>query len=336
MARILIPGGGIVNDGDTGTHHLQTGKGFYFFESVAAGNTVQAPVGTITYTGLAPTVVSTEKNVSEVPAGAIAYTGLAPTIDDGADQANTAEIPAGAISYTGLAPTVVSTDKNISEVPVGAIAYTGLAPTIDDGLDLTNTAQIPAGAITYTGLAPSVVATEKNIAEVPAGAIAYTGLAPTVDDGTPDPSVVQVPAGAIAYVGYAPSVDDGTTPPVPYDVSWKGGGRILRKGKMPEWWDEWDEPQPKTDKEPPKSDSKERIAELAANIELPKKKAQVVPLPKKPALQKKAEPQKQPEKPKPPPTEMELLRRDMDEMVKRTKRMEKRIAALLIILMRRK
>ena len=249
---------------------------------------------------------------------------------------NVVEAPAGAITYVGQAPSVVTTENHISEIPAGAIAYVGQAPTIDDGAALGNISQVPAGAIAYTGLAPAVVTTEKHIAEVPAGAIAYTGLAPTIDDGTPDPSTVQVPVGAIAYTGHAPTIDDGETPPVPYDVSWKGGGRIQRKGSLPKWWEDEEEPQPQ---EVPESDSstKERLAELAAGLPIPKDrpKAPVVELPrKKPAPAKKPAP---PERPAPapkveePPDELEVLKREVRRQAKKMKRLEKAIAALLLL-----
>lgn len=59
------------------------------------------------------------------------------------------------------------------------------------------------------------------------------------------------------------------TPPAVHDIGYKGGGRVQRKGEWPEWWDDEEEPQPK---EAPKS-FKERIAEVAALLPVPKAKA---------------------------------------------------------------
>jgi hypothetical protein len=65
----------------------------------------------------------------------------------------------------------------------------------------------------------------------------------------------------------------GQEPAVPQDTGYKGGGRVLHKGEFPEWWKDWEEPQP--EEEIPKS-AKEQLAELAAG--LPARKPKVVPI----------------------------------------------------------
>lgn len=92
-------------------------------EIAVAGVEITVPVGTLTYTGQAPTVFTGP--VIEVPAGSLTYTGFAPSV----------EIP---FSVT---------------VPVGSLSFTGFAPTPRTGIDIA----VPAGALTYTGFAPIVV-----------------------------------------------------------------------------------------------------------------------------------------------------------------------------------
>lgn len=49
----------------------------------------------------------------------------------------------------------------------------------------------------------------------------------------------------------------------------QGGGRVLVHGRMPKWWKEWEEPQPK--ETPPKTLApRERIAELAGRLGMPR------------------------------------------------------------------
>lgn len=131
---------------------------------------------------------------------------------------------------------------------------------------LANSSEIPVGAITLVGQAPQAVTTEaaSQVAAMPAGAITLTGLAPQIVV----PNTAQMPAGALNLLGRAPTVNDGSVVPVPYDVGWKGGGRVMREGDLPKWWKDEEEPQPAP--ESPEKSSKERIAELAAGLPIPK------------------------------------------------------------------
>ena len=128
-------------------------------------------------------------------------------------------------------------------------------------------------------------------------------------------------------------------PPEPYEIGWTGGGRVMRKGEFPEWWKEEEEPQPQEEKKERKSTA-ERIAEVAETLPIPKpqKSKKVVPIRKK--KQQKSEPKQQPVEPKkevaPPPIapEIQALQSDMKEMVSKMSRMEKRLAAALLLLLR--
>ena len=113
----------------------------------------------------------------------------------------------------------------------------------------------------------------------------------------------------------------------------------MRKGEFPEWWREEEEPQPKETEELKKS-SAEQIAELAETLPIPKRQEtkKVVPLRKK--TPKKAQPKQETIEPKkevvPPPIapEIQALQSDMKEIVNKMSRMEKRLAAALLLLLR--
>ena len=56
---------------------------------------------------------------------------------------------------------------------------------------------------------------------------------------------------------------DNTDPPI------TGGGRVLRKGKLPEWWENWEEPQPTESIPTPPVNIAELIALAASALEMP-------------------------------------------------------------------
>lgn len=55
--------------------------------------------------------------------------------------------------------------------------------------------------------------------------------------------------------------------PVTPVAATQGGGRVLVRGQFPDFWKDWEEPQPKVG--PPEKSSKEEIAELAAELRMP-------------------------------------------------------------------
>lgn len=69
------------------------------------GTTVSVPAGSLTLTGLAPTVTATANVSIDVPAGSLTLTGNAPTVQTTAN----AEIavPSGSLTLTGYAPEVL-------------------------------------------------------------------------------------------------------------------------------------------------------------------------------------------------------------------------------------
>lgn len=159
---------------------------------VSGDTVISVPLGTLTLTGQAPTVVT---NVGvAIPAGTLTLTGFAPTVTTNTVVA----VPAGTLTLTGLAPTVV-TNRTVA-VPAGTLTLTGLAPTV-----VTNVAvSVPAGALTLTGYAPTVVADGSQVVQVPAGTLTLTGFAPDV---IATANVVVSPdVAGLTLTGYAPTV----------------------------------------------------------------------------------------------------------------------------------
>ena len=95
--------------------------------AAGGGTTVTPDVGSISITGLAPTIAQ-PKNVTPA-VGSIAITGYAPSV---ARTENQAVVPGvGSITITGYAPTVVQTSPSQNITPdVGSITITGYAPTV--------------------------------------------------------------------------------------------------------------------------------------------------------------------------------------------------------------
>ena len=213
---------------------------------------------------------------------------------------------AGPITGTGA---LTAQDATISGT--GEITKTGTGALTAGDASISGTGTVSGvGTVTGSGALAAV-----------ASVIAGTGVRETTGSG--------------ALTAQAAQISGGVAPPVPYDISWKGGGRVMRPGQFPEWWKEEEEPQPQEiESEKPKS--KDKLAELAGELSMPKPekkpkkkkpKAKVVPISKPPA--------KAPESPKPEPKPVEAeLRTELEALSKSVKRMEKKLAAALILLLR--
>ena len=107
-------------------------------------------------------------------------------------------------------------------------------------------------------------------------------------DGTP---IVSREGGDDYILVRIQTCDYAVAPPVDNsDPAITGGGRVMRKGQFPEWWEEEEEPQPKPE---PEDTAREKLAEAAAVLPFPKSKNKVPPPPPKP---KKAPPPLKPRK----------------------------------------
>jgi len=150
-----------------------------FKDTVAGGNTISVPAGSLTLTGFAPTVVATANQLIAVPSGSLSLTGFAPTVLNGANQV--IQVPVGSLVLTGYAPTVVSTANQTIAVPAGSLVITGYAPTVRVGN--AQIVVVPAGSLTLTGYAPTIVTTNNKFISVPVGTLILTGYAPTILGG---------------------------------------------------------------------------------------------------------------------------------------------------------
>lgn len=190
----------------------------------AAGTTVTPGAGSMTLSGLVPTVISP---LTALPgAGALTFAGQIPTVvphfggqlftvgwtaDDfsevgGAakvggfapDTANATVTPdAAALSLVGLVPTIDVTGGGASVSPgAGTLTLTGLAPTV-----FRQDAVSPgAGSLVFTGLAPAALM--GTLATPGAGSMTINGLAPSLlQDSIRTPG-----AGSLTLAGLAPTI----------------------------------------------------------------------------------------------------------------------------------
>lgn len=172
-----------------------------FGKAVAAGVTVTPSVGSVVFTGLAPTATRNISASASPSVGTIAFTGLAPSV--GITQSTSPSV--GTITFTGLAPTATRNISASASPSVGTVTFTGLAPSVSGGTLKTSPS---VGVITFTGLAPTATRNISASASPAVGEIVFTGLAPTATrniSASASPSV-----GEIVLTGLAPTVSGGT------------------------------------------------------------------------------------------------------------------------------
>jgi hypothetical protein len=110
-----------------GLFEKQTAR-IYSFPSGASGTTISVPAGSLTLTGYAPTVVTSDHKTISVPSGTLTLTGYAPTVSVAANVL--VSVPFGTLTLTGYAPTVLTTANQTVSVPSGTLTLTGYAPTV--------------------------------------------------------------------------------------------------------------------------------------------------------------------------------------------------------------
>lgn len=186
-----------------------------FKDAAGSNNTLIAPLGALTLTGLVPTFGQSTSIVA--PLGSLTLAGLAPTFTQGHSLAAplgtltltglTASFaqpialtaPLGTLTLSGLAPSI--TQGNSMTAPLGAMTLTGLAATMTQGNALT----APLGTITLQGLVPSIGQPVQMVA--PLGSLSLTGLIPTFSQG----NSLTAPLGSISLTGLAPTFGQSTS-----------------------------------------------------------------------------------------------------------------------------
>jgi hypothetical protein len=190
--------------------------------TATANNAIAVPAGTMTLSGKVPTVTATANNAIAVPLATLTLTGNVPTVT--ATQGNFIAVPAGSLTLNGQVPTVTATQGNFLAIPAGSLTLTGLAPTVQNGAN--NQIAVPAGSLTLNGLVPTVTATANNLISVPLGTLTLTGIAPAVQTG--GPQSIDVPLAVISITAYAPDVIV-SSPPL--SQTSMGGGSVLKRKK---------------------------------------------------------------------------------------------------------
>lgn len=178
--------------------------------------TVDPLLGSLTISGLIPTVVAGDNKIIQPDAGGLTFTGQIPTADTSdlkVVQPGTGSLTlTGYVNYNyggpglrliGYEPAVViEATVATAEPGAGSLALTGYAPTL--GFDWV--VDPSAGVLTLTGYAP--VATQDSGAQTvqpDAGSLTLTGLVPAALAG--DNRIVQPDAGSLTIEPHAPAVE---------------------------------------------------------------------------------------------------------------------------------
>ena len=185
--------------------------------------TVAVPLATLTLTGYAPTVTVSDNITVAVPLGTLTLTGYAPTV--AVTQNVNVAVPAATLTLTGYAPTVAVTQSANIEVPLGTLTLTGYAPTVTVSNNIT--VAVPLGTLTLTGYAPTVSISNNITVAVPAATLTLTGYAPTV--AASQNVSVSVPVASLALTGYAPTITITTVEPAAEE-------RVGGPGKLGQYW----------------------------------------------------------------------------------------------------
>lgn len=125
--------------------------GFQSLNYGVAGNTrVAVPTGTLTFSGIAPTVTVSANFSVEVPATGVTFTTYVPTV---AGSNNVTVSPGVAsLTFTGYAPTVSASGALSVEIPSSGLIFNTYAPTVGVG----QTIAIPRSSLRYTTYAPQI------------------------------------------------------------------------------------------------------------------------------------------------------------------------------------
>lgn len=116
----------------------------YFLGRPAAGNTLVAPLGTLTLSGLASSFT----------------------------QGNALTAPLGQLTLSGLAASFAQTSGNTLAAPLGQLTLSGLAPSFSQG----NTLTAPLGQLTLAGFDVSFVQAGANVLVAPLGQMTLVGF----------------------------------------------------------------------------------------------------------------------------------------------------------------
>ena len=183
---------------ETGTRQAFVG-GVFINETVSTATNITATPanGTLTLSGLAPSLAATDNKDITTSAGALILSGLAPSVS--VVEHITIATPASSLTFNGLAPSLL--EAIIIGVDVGALTLTGASST----LDVDYTLAPSAGALVISGAAPTIQTTQAVSPDV--GALTLTGLAPSVNISY----TLAVGTASLEISGQTPDISFGTT-----------------------------------------------------------------------------------------------------------------------------
>lgn len=101
----------------------------------ASDTSVTPDVGTITFTGYAPTLAQTANQSVTPGVGSVVVTGYIPDVAQSAGNSVTPSV--GTITFTGYAPTLSQSVTNDLTPGVGSVTITGYAPSVTSIPDTT-------------------------------------------------------------------------------------------------------------------------------------------------------------------------------------------------------
>jgi len=154
-------------------------------KAAAAGGPIEElpPIGSLTLTGITPSVTFNGTIEQLPPVGSLSITGFAPGV---AKVGNTAEAPpAGNLNLFSYAPDAVIAGNVVAIPGAGSLALTGFAPQL---AQVSATIEVPpAGTLTLTGYAPQTDVVGSVVGEIPPGYLRLVSFNPNVNN----PSLVE-------------------------------------------------------------------------------------------------------------------------------------------------
>lgn len=140
--------------------------------------TVTPGVASLTTTGFAPTVTTTQNQLVTPGTAALTATPFAPTVTASAHQLVTPGT--AALSTTAFAPTVTASNHQLATPGAASLSLTTFAPTVTATTGANQTATPGTASLSLTAFAPVVSVSDNKTVVLGVAALSLTGFAPTV------------------------------------------------------------------------------------------------------------------------------------------------------------
>lgn len=160
-----------------------------------------ADVGTLTLSGIEPTLATTGPQSRTADIGTITLTGIEPVLSTPPVQSRTADV--GALTLTGIEPTLTITGPQSRTADVGVLTLTGIEPVLASPTPQSRTADV--GTLTLAGVDPSLSSGAAPISvAVDIGTVTLAGREPSLTVATAP--AITLGSGA-TIIGATPSAD---------------------------------------------------------------------------------------------------------------------------------